>query len=134
MTTTLHPAGLLEHANWRFDPATVPATPDALVAAVIAHDAELGFHAFGDNPNELLGLSGMRELDVGLHDIRTGKELFIRLGDGQRELSWADIVLLLHRAYLDQFASFDPDHCFFEGLHPRPPTGAVPMFSAYMGS
>lgn len=134
MSNDLHPAGPLARANWRFDSAHVPATPEELLGEVIADEAELGCPMFGPEPAALLGLSGLRELDISMHDIRTGKPAIIRLGDGSRELSWGDIVLLLHRAYLDQFASFDPDHCFFEGLRPLPPTGGVPLFDAYMGS
>ncbi|MGZ8317471.1 MAG: hypothetical protein ACXWVD_00070 [Telluria sp.] len=134
MSTDLHPAGPLAHANWRFDHSHVPATPEALLAEVITDEAQLGFPLFGPEPAALLGLSGLRELDISLHDIRTGKPAIVRLGDGSRELSWGEIVLLLHRAYLDKFASFDPDHCYFEGLRPLPATGSVPLFDVYMGS
>lgn len=120
--------------TWVMRPNNLPESPAALLVAVEAENKTM----LNDDPDgtpyevtRLAELSGMSALDVRFTHWFQGKENVKRIGDGSHDLSYAEIIWLLHQSVIKDKLG---DHVFFEGLIPVASDGSAPLFNAVMGS
>jgi hypothetical protein len=114
----------------------IPASPEALVEAVAAwekelHDDDPDYEMF--DAKRLNKLSGLTVLDVCFdqHLLR-GKSRIKRIGDGEHDMTYADIMFRLHRSVAKNKLG---DHVYFEGWEYKGmDEDGVPQFVPYMGS
>jgi hypothetical protein len=119
---------------WTLRRNNFPATPAALIDAVARDEADMAKDDSAYTPYDTQRLamqSGFTEMDVRFTHFFQGKHNVKRIGDGSHDMTYAEIIWLLHQSILqDQLG----DHIFFEGLNRVATDGAVPLFDVYMGS
>jgi hypothetical protein len=117
-------------------PENLPESPAAFMAAVAVQEQDI----HGDNPaikpydvTRLAALSGLTELDIRFPRSWRfrGKKNIKHIGDGTHDMSYAEIIWLLHKSVIKDDLG---DHVFFENLTPVASGGSVPLFEVFMGS
>lgn len=126
---------LVNEFSWPFGRDNLPASPAALIEEIAK--AEAALHA--DFPHEahfeaqrLSKLSGITQLDAHFTHFFQGENNTKRIGDGSHDMTFAEILWLLHSSTLKDDLG---DHIFFEALYGATPEGReVPLFDVSMGS
>ena len=121
--------------SWPFGRDNFPASPEALIEEIAK--AEALMHA--ELPREVIfdaqrlaELSGLTELDARFTVWFEGENNIKRIGDGSHDMTFAEILWLLHRSTLTDNLG---DHFFFEALYGATPEGReIPLFDVGMGS
>jgi hypothetical protein len=128
---------LLHDIAWSFA-EPVPASPEHLIEAIEKYHALLKFPF---NKEVLTSTSPFTQMDIeyeyGVQKTSGDweyKTVVVRVGDGTRALSYAEILWHLHaEAYKDLH---DQDHHYFEGLAPKENSisADTPAYEVYLGS
>lgn len=126
---------LVNEFSWPFGRDNLPASPEALIEEIAKAEAALRIDLADEIPfdaQRLAGLSGMTQLDARFTHWFQGENNIKRIGDGSHDMTFAEILWLLHSAILKDDLG---DHIFFEALYGATPDGRdVPLFDVSMGS
>lgn len=120
--------------QWPMHPNNLPESPAALMAAVAAQEQDIHNYDPTSLPYDvtrLAVLSGLSVLDVRFRHNFRGKKKVKRIGDGTHDMSYAEILWLLHQSVSKDDLG---DHVFFESLTPVASAGSVPLYDVFMGS
>jgi len=128
---------LLPDTAWSFA-QPIPASPELLIEAVEKYHASIKCPF---DKGALTALSPLTKVDLEYDYAiqRSSGEwehipVVVRVGDGTRSLSYAEILWKLHSAAHEHL--HDQDHHYFEGLAPKEKdiNPGVPAYEVYLGS